>query len=275
MIPKFNSIEEKQQWLVKNNSLVINTKKSTSKMADGIGYSLTLVDSKGEAIKADKAEIGPDTKKIKVRSIINTTNLFDSHGDVHLKQLWNKSLKEDKDDYLVKQHAFNYDGIITDNVHAFAKLYQWSELGFHYKGETQALVYDSVIDSEDPNWGAAKDMFFKYVNGKVKQHSVCMRYINLFLCVNNQSYKEYFDNWEKYKDEVVNLEDAEEEGFFYAVSQAKKIEGSAVVKGSNFVTPTQSVEAAKNTSNEIEAKTEETHLVKELNETKFFNFNLL
>lgn len=270
MIPQFNTKTEVQKWLAENNRLVINTKKAATKRADGIGYCLTLLDEGGEVVKAEtvKAEITAETKRIKVRSIINTTKLMDSHDDVHIDQLWNKSLKENTDNYLVREHKFDFENTITENVKAFTKRYDWKELGYPYKGDTQALVFDSVIDKED-----APFMFNKYVKGLVKQHSVGMRYVNLFLCLATKQYgDEYYNNWEKYFPEVANYEDAEEKGYFYAVTQAKVIEGSAVMKGSNFATPTTSVEAAKNTSNDDKV-TEETH--HETKETKFFNTNLL
>jgi phage anti-repressor protein len=53
--------------------------------------------------------------------------------------------------------------------------------------------------------------------------------------------------WDKYIDEIVNKEVAEEQSYFWAVSEAKAIEGSAVVKGSNFA---NLIEAVKDTSSE-------------------------
>jgi hypothetical protein len=41
--------------------------------------------------------------------------------------------------------------------------------------------------------------------------------------------------WDKYIDEIVNKVQIEEQSY-WAVSEAKAIEGSAVVKGSNFAT---------------------------------------
>jgi hypothetical protein len=70
-----------------------------------------------------------------------------------------------------------------------------------------------------------------------------MRYVALTFAVNDTRYEEEHTAWEKYFDEIANKEDALDNGYFWAVTQAKNIEGSAVVKGSNFVTPTYSVEA--------------------------------
>ena len=88
-----------------------------------------------------------------------------------------------------------------------------------------------------------KSMFDAYRKGKVKQHSVVMRYRALDFAVNDDSYPEEFAIWEKYFEDIANKEDALDNGFFWAVTQAQNIEGSAVVRGSNFATPTLHVEA--------------------------------
>ncbi len=51
-------------------------------------------------------------------------------------------------------------------------------------------------------------------------------------------YKEEFAIWNKYFDQIVNKQDLEDSGYFWAVKEAKVIEGSAVPIGSNIVTPT-------------------------------------
>jgi hypothetical protein len=225
-LPEFTDKEELIDYLVSNKSKLISQKKSVTKEADSIYV------SDNEAVKFDLTSISNEAKQIKVRSIINTTKLLDSHGDVHLDQLWNKSLKEGKF-YLVQEHDFKFSGIISDNVKAFTKQLSWYELGINYEGKTQALVFDSLIDKE-----ANPFMFDKYKNGKVNQHSVGMQYVKMELAVNDDRYDKEFAIWEKYFNEIANKQDALDLGYFWAVQEAKIIEGSAVVKGSNFVTPT-------------------------------------
>ena len=238
-IPYFEDKSRLFDWLVENKTLLINQKKSEIKHADAFLHLCPLFNDKGVEVKSEAIPATVD--KIKVRSIINTTKLFDSHQDVHIDGLWNKSLKESKDNYLVNQHNFKYEGIISDNVHAFAKHITWAELGFPgYEGTTQALVYDSVISKAESPF-----MFEKYRAGKVKQHSVGMRYLKLEMAINDKRYEKEYAVWEKYFDIIVNKSDAEEAGVFWPVLEAKNIEGSAVLMGSNHITPTQSVSAAK------------------------------
>jgi len=237
-IPSFQDKTDLFDWLITNKSALMAQKKAAIKQADAFSYAVPLVNERGEACKAET--ISADATKIKVRSIINTTKLLDSHSDVHIDQLWNKSLKESKDFYLVKEHDFCFAGIISDQVKAFAKQMSWKELGFDFEGNTQALVFDSVIDkAESPM------MFDKYKTGKVKNHSVGMRYVELKFCINDERYEAEKSNWDKYITQVANKEDAEAQGYFWAVTEAKIIEGSAVIRGSNFATPTTSVQETK------------------------------
>jgi len=76
------------------------------------------------------------------------------------------------------------------------------------------------------------------LNGSINQHSVGMQYVKIDLAVNDPEEEEEYATWNKYKDEVINLEKAEEQGFFWAVTEAKLIEISCVIAGSNELTPT-------------------------------------
>jgi len=244
MIQGIPDISDKRllaDWLIKNKQLLITQKKSAIKYADAVSTFFFVVDKDDNAIKANPDQpITEDATKIKVRSIINTTKLFDSHGDVHIDQLWNKSIKENSNNYLVKEHNFSFDGIISDNVKVMTKQYTWKELMYNYEGSTQALVYDSVIDKAD-----SPDMFGRYAAGKVKQHSVGMRYVKMDFAINDDRYEKEYAVWQKYFDSIANKDDVLEVGYFWPVTEAKNIEGSAVVRGSNFATPTQSIQQVK------------------------------
>jgi hypothetical protein len=244
IIPDFPDVEKKIQWLVANKSLLIAQKKATVKLADSFVYSpFFVLNGKNEdVVKAEDGIVPADATKLKVRMIINTTKLFDSHADVHFDQLWNKSLSETKQHYHVKEHNFGFDGIISDEVKAFAKQMTWHELGLNFEGKTQALVYDSIIDKSET---VRPEMFTAYQKGKVKQHSVGMRYVKVDLAVNDNRYSKEFDVWEKWFEEIVNKQDVLDNGYFWAVTEAKNIEGSAVVKGSNWATPTLSIQQTK------------------------------
>ena len=81
-------------------------------------------------------------------------------------------------------------------------------------------------------------MFKQYKQGRVKQHSVGMQYVKVAMAVNDKGFAEEYKTWNKYIDQIANREQAEQQGYFFAVTEAKVIEGSAVKRGSNWVTPT-------------------------------------
>ena len=116
----------------------------------------------------------------KAELVINTTNILDSHGDVHLKGIWNKSVKEQKNIYLLQEHKMTFDHIITDKVNASVQAMTWGDLGFDYEGKTEALVFNTEIDK-----GRNPYMFQQYSKGYVKEHSVGMRYVKISLAINS------------------------------------------------------------------------------------------
>lgn len=120
-----------------------------------------------------------------------------------------------------------------------------SDLSFiHLEGENKAiststkkvecLIYEAVISKSRNEY-----MFEQYRKGYVLNHSVGMRYIKYILCVDSDSPENsaYKEAWDKYIPYLINREVADSKGWFWAVTESKNIEGSSVVKGSNFLTP--------------------------------------
>jgi hypothetical protein len=101
----------------------------------------------------------------------------------------------------------------------------------------EVLVYEAIV-KRDRN----EEMFKQYINGWVLNHSVGMRYMKLLFCYNSDEaeYSQNKENYDKYLPEIFNKEDVEE--YFWAITEAKNIEGSAVVRGSNILTPVLSME---------------------------------
>jgi len=243
---KFASKEEKWEFLKKNKDLIIAEKKAATKLADCVAYALPTEYKKDGVTKAliDDIDMPDDVEVITAKVVINTTNLVDSHDDCHIPGLWKKSLNETKSFYLLQEHRMSFDKVISDTINASTKKFTWDKLGFdNLQGETEALIFEAEI-SKDRN----EFMFNQYINGWVKEHSVGMRYINLYLCINSPS-KQFMEekaNWDKYYPMVANKDYLKDDEYFWAVTEAKIIEGSAVLKGSNFATPTISVTIPKN-----------------------------
>lgn len=249
-IKEFSSQDEQLKWLFENRNNISAQRKSISKESDEIAFISFAVDEKGEQVKAENP-IPEDADKLKVKIVINTTGLLDSHSDVHIPGLWKKTLSESKMFYHIQEHRFDFRGIISDEVKAYTEDMTWKSLGADFGGKTEALIFESIILKDRNEY-----MFEQYRKGYVRNHSVGMRYIKDYFCINSDAYPDQKENWDKYIKYVANKEEAEAKNYFWAVTEAKIIEGSAVVRGSNWATPTESVtevkEADKFTSNKNE-----------------------
>lgn len=226
--------------LVREKAVHIAQKKAAFKKGDVISFLPSIYNSEFKEGGENKAAASADDitgDTIQVVSVINTTMIMDSHKDVHINGLWKKSISEKKSLYLLKEHDLSFEGIISDQVKARIETRTWKELGYDADGETQALVFYSTIKREDHPY-----MFDKYVSRKVKNHSVGMQYVSLALAINDKDYKEENAVWNKYIDKIINRKEVEENGYYWAVTEAKAVEGSAVPLGSNAVTPTLAVE---------------------------------
>ena len=226
-IPTFDTKKELFDFLVTNKNKLIAAKKAVIKHADGVVCNAPVLASVNKQIE--------DSDELRVKAVINTANFLDSHMDVHIPGLWNKSLSENKNLMHLQEHKMAFNSIISDgeDLKATAESISWKDLGYNWEGKTEALIFDSLI-RPDRN----KYMHEQYQKNRVKNHSVGMYYVRLILAVNDESYGAEFEAWEKYYTEIINPEAANEKGFFWAVREAKVIEGSAVPIGSNTATPT-------------------------------------
>lgn len=242
-MPDSREAEIRKVW--ENRHIIAEQKKNTLKQADVVlnHYQPGEVNpvSKSHAFKA-----ADDPTKLLVSLVINTTNIIDSHMDCHIPGIWDKTLQETKLFYLLQEHVMDYRHIIADsvkdNLKASADMVPWSQLGYSYPGSTQALMFKATISRSRNAF-----MFDQYEKGYVLNHSVGMRYVKLFLCINSEEpdYSAEKENWDKYYSQVMNKEVADLKGYFWAVTEANMVEGSAVVKGSNPATPVLSTEAIK------------------------------
>lgn len=236
----FNSIEEKIKYILENKDAYVSEKKAAVKHADGYGIMYQVSSSKDKANKADK-DNNEEEDVLTVKAIINTTKLMDSHDDVHIDGLWKKTLQENKRiKHLQEHNSREFKGIISDgeDLKAYTKDFAWKDLGFEKEGSTQALVFDSKVrKSRNPF------MYNQYKNGWVDNHSVGMRYVKIEFAADPAKYEDEEANavFMKHIEDIANKEDVYKQGYFWAVYEAKAIEGSAVPDGSNSITPTMEV----------------------------------
>lgn len=232
---EFSSKEEMFKAIVENKSAIIALKKSAEKHSDGFTFGYVDKADAGYIVKSNNPVTGEDITEIKVKVVMNTIGLLDSHGDVHIKDIWKRTLSHSNKKLHLQEHKRAFDAVISNDAEAYVKTVSWKSLGAEYEGSTQALIFETVV-KESRN----KEMFRQYKNGWVNNHSVGMQYVDIKVCINSDERwaAEYKKNWDDYIDMVANKEDAEAVGYFWAVTEAKLIEGSAVLFGSNYVTPT-------------------------------------
>lgn len=226
----FSTKEEMFKELVKNENKIAELKKATIKNTDSINI-FGIKDT--ENIKALSF-----VKDGYVYPIINTTNYFDSHGDVHFPNLWNKSLKDkSKKIFYVLEHELELDSVIAfpNDVNAFVKNVNWSDLGQSYNGQTQALIFE--IAKDKIRIEKVAELFQEQISF---ENSVRMRYINVNLAINSTSsdYEKQYALWKSRIDLVANKDVAIEAGYMWCIDEASiEKEGSLVLFGSNDATP--------------------------------------
>lgn len=227
----FATKKEEIDYLVKHNKEIIEFKKAVVKHTTP-----TTTDKEScSTFKALSTSKEHDTDNVIKRTVIgNTYNWLDSHGDVHLDGTFGKSISERQNKIW---HLHDHEQKITAKVGNPSKIYEetvaWSDLGVKKAGTTTALMMDSNIRKDYNNL-----IFQEYKDGNIDQHSVGMYYVKIDFAVNDKDHKAEFKTWNDNIENIGNREKAEELGYFYAVKEAKLVEISAVLQGSNELTPT-------------------------------------
>jgi len=209
---------------------------------------------------------------------VNTTKILDSHGDLHLNGIWNKTVKEQQGkNYLVADHELKAESVIVrkEHIEMFVAEIPFAMIGKSYTGSTEALIYkfrkDKVINPIYKEW---------LESGDAIEASVRMRYVDMLFALDSKDEedKEYKKNFDQYINQIANKKEYEnEEGeiyYFWPVKQAEnRLESSLVLLGSNSSTGLvrQENKESGNHSKTIEPQesTPKFDLSKAIKETKF------
>lgn len=226
---EFSSKNEMFKALKTNKDLIIankKIKKTTSESIEG-----TFI-NKTQNKSFDFVEDGF------IYPVINTTNYMDSHNDVHLKGIWNKSIKEKQNKiHYTTDHELKISNIIAypKDVELMTIQTTFKELGYNLGGETEALIFKTKPQSY------SNPQAIKIISDKIPiQHSIRMEYVKYFLAVKSEDpeLEEEDEYYRKYINQIANKEQVEEQSYFWGHTESKIIsEGSMVVKGSNDITP--------------------------------------
>lgn len=246
-LPDFADKREMFAYLVQNKAALVELKKTADKRTDEV----FMLRGDGAGVMKLHSDGSRDTADVIHRTIVgNTYYWMDSHDDVHLEGLFAKSIADRKGKINhFHDHLMQLVARVGVPENIYEKWVDWTELGVAVTGQTQVLLMDSAI-KRDMN----SSIFNGYLAGEINQHSVGMRYVQMALAVNDPEYKEEYAEWLKYIDRIGNRAKAEERGYFWPIKEAKLIEISCVVEGSNELTQTAPV---KSTQQEPQHSTQE------------------
>jgi len=170
--------------------------------------------------------------------VINTTGVLDSHNDLHVKGIWNKSAKtRSGKNYLIDTHNLSMKTTFAfpKDVEIFTADIPFKTVGKDYKGNTEALIYKVAKDKFRD-----KELAKELEEGLSVQCSVKMQYIQSALAMNSEDEedKEYLKAYKENVTKIANLHELDEKPlYFFIQSEAKNVhEGSIVPFGSNSVT---------------------------------------
>lgn len=249
MKEKFKSRKELFRHLVANKEEIISLKKSAIKFTDCLNYAPSPAEKTNKAAKYSYEN--DEEKGILNRTIVaNTYNWLDSHDDVHLSGIFAKSINDGGRKAHLHDHHQMLDGRVGKPLKFYEADISWRELGQGKTGLTQALFMETEIRR-----ALNEKVYLDYLNDEIDQHSVGMQYVKMALAINDEeNYPNEYKVWKDIIGRLGNRNKAEEQGFFWSVSEAKLFEVSAVLFGANELTPTLGGKSKpeKSTSYEVE-----------------------
>jgi hypothetical protein len=224
------------KYLVANKSDLIAAKKSAIKIADVVVMQPTWIKDvnveKGKYAFENNLEAGVLKRTI----VANTYHWLDTHDDVHLDNIFANSIaqKVNKPAPHLLEHNYSLTAKIGKALSYREQEMSWRELGQGKTGMTMVLLLESNILKT-----YNERIYNEYLDDQIDQHSVKMRYIKMALAVNDaESYPNEYKVWADEIAKIGNRKKAEDQGYFWAQIEAELYETSAVLAGSNELTPT-------------------------------------
>lgn len=232
---EFSTKTEMFKALKDNKHEIISVKRASIQKScnKGIGVSAKSI---------DVSKLGATTKGILTDDTyyyiaVNTTKVLDSHSDLHVDGIWNKTVKEQQGkNYLVTDHKMELANVVAkkDDIEMLIANIPFNSIGKAYEGNTQALIYKVL--KTDIIHDLAKEWL---KSGDDIEASVRMQYVNIELAMNSTAKedKEEFKAFNDNVDSIANKSDFESIDYFWIVKEAKNIgESSLVLRGSNGAT---------------------------------------
>lgn len=249
-IPEFATKKDLFDYLKSNEKELISQKKclpikseASNGGCESISYAKLEGSTKSEGFKAlEDTEL--KAGEIRVKAFANTIGWCDSHMDVlirdsALKTINDKGASNQVLFYHLKDHEHSTEGIIGRDAKASLEDVSLGRFNIDSDIKTTQVIMGSSIVSKDYD----KKAYLLYSDNQIKQHSIGLQYVKLYLCIDSEEAEDavYKDNWEKYYNQVINKDKVDSAGFFWAVTQIRLLEFSAVLFGSNVLSPTEEV----------------------------------
>lgn len=224
---KFANKMEQTRFIIKNKSELIALKKQEYKTKSEPIIKCELIKEFTPLIEDITSDF------IEVKAVINSTNIIDSHLDLHMANIWNKTVKDNPFSHHLKQHENKFESVISNKAKSYNEKSNFNKLGLDVDFKTTTNINEFILSKSKMPY-----MFDAYKSGDVQQHSIGMMYVDIDIAYYDEDSQKQMDFFNEMKGLAVNPEVADEYGYFWVVYEAKKREGSAVVFGSNSVTPT-------------------------------------
>lgn len=244
-IPEFGTKAELFSYLRINEKKLIAQKKSLAIKSDDLEFGYSIIESSKKTGIKTKAAMPGDPEddndgEIQVDIIANMSGWCDSYLDVMVKDNWNKSINDlgasgQKLVYHLKNHDYCTDAIIARDPSLYTKDIDLSIFNFTSDiKKAQGLLMSSTVCEEYD-----QKAYKLYRDKQVKQHSIGLRYVKIFLCIDSTEEEDamYKDNWDKYYPGVINKDKVDSKGYFWAVTESQILEVSVVLFGANELTP--------------------------------------
>lgn len=229
---EFKNRKEFFRYLKSNKKDIIELKKSGIKFSEPFRNNATPYQKSLVTNFDDDIEAGIITRTI----IGNTYNWMDSYSDVLVNGAATRTLQHREGQI---KHLHDHQMLLTAKVGNPLSVYErsvsWKQLGIDIDGRTTALMMDSEIKKS-----YNEKIFEMYLNGEIDQHSIGFFYQSLSLAVNDddEEFEDEYKVFKKYIDKIGNKEDVIAQGYFFAVTEIKLLEISAVIIGANELTGT-------------------------------------
>jgi hypothetical protein len=232
---EFATKEDLFKALLANKDLLIKEKTSQIYKSCEKGSTLSVSqESMAKALETNKAfKMDSDFYYIAV----NSSDILDSHGDLHIKGNWDKTVKEQqKKVFLVFDHQLKRSEIIAmkEDIEMMTAEVPFSLIGKNYEGKSYMLIYkipkDKIVNDDARNY---------LEKGYSLEGSVRMQYVKIELAIKSKD-KEYEKEkviYDKYIGNIANAKEFKTIDYFWAVTEAKNVaESSLVMFGSNPAT---------------------------------------